>query len=301
MVVNQEVADSTSGTGSRSKNLQDYCLAGYRSRRTNVKPPSKYGFDDMSLGDSSFIFMLLYVDDMLISAKSRFGMSKSKLVSTPLANHFKLSSSQYPQTVSEIIENMTKVPYASTIGCLMYAMVCTRPDLAHAVSEVIDNPPMVVNQEVADSTSGTGSRSKNLQDYCLAGYRSRRTNVKPPSKYGFDDMVFFALLVTNNDLVTFQVAISSYEKDRMAGMIEDMESLHQNHTLELVRLSQCKKTIECKWVYRKKPPVSGKKKGNIQESVSYERIFSPECRLDHGSESPVHDSKIAGTGTRTLS
>uniref|UniRef100_A0A2N9G9Z0 Reverse transcriptase Ty1/copia-type domain-containing protein n=1 Tax=Fagus sylvatica TaxID=28930 RepID=A0A2N9G9Z0_FAGSY len=29
---------------------------------------------------------------------------------------------------------MTRVPYASAVGCLMYAMVCTRPDLAHAVS-----------------------------------------------------------------------------------------------------------------------------------------------------------------------
>ncbi|KAL0461191.1 UNVERIFIED_CONTAM: Retrovirus-related Pol polyprotein from transposon TNT 1-94 [Sesamum latifolium] len=31
---------------------------------------------------------------------------------------------------------MAKVPYASAVGCLMYAMVCTRPDLAHAVSKV---------------------------------------------------------------------------------------------------------------------------------------------------------------------
>ncbi|KAL0458151.1 UNVERIFIED_CONTAM: Retrovirus-related Pol polyprotein from transposon TNT 1-94 [Sesamum latifolium] len=31
---------------------------------------------------------------------------------------------------------MSKVSYASAVGCLMYAMVCTRPDLAHAVSQV---------------------------------------------------------------------------------------------------------------------------------------------------------------------
>ena len=31
---------------------------------------------------------------------------------------------------------MSKVPYASVIGCLMYAMVCTRLDLAHVVSIV---------------------------------------------------------------------------------------------------------------------------------------------------------------------
>ena len=31
---------------------------------------------------------------------------------------------------------MENVPYASAVGSLMYAMVCTRPDIAHAVSIV---------------------------------------------------------------------------------------------------------------------------------------------------------------------
>ena len=31
---------------------------------------------------------------------------------------------------------MSHVPYASTVESLMYAMVCTRPDIAHAVSVV---------------------------------------------------------------------------------------------------------------------------------------------------------------------
>jgi hypothetical protein len=36
-----------------------------------------------------------------------------------------------------------QVPYSSTIGNLMYAMVCTRPDLSHAVgvvSRYMNNP-----------------------------------------------------------------------------------------------------------------------------------------------------------------
>ena len=40
-----------------------------------------------------------------------------------------------PKTVEER-EYMTHVPYASAVGSLMYAMVCTRPDLSQAVSMV---------------------------------------------------------------------------------------------------------------------------------------------------------------------
>ena len=38
---------------------------------------------------------------------------------------------------------MSKVPYSSAIGSLMYAMVCTRPDIAHVVgvlSRYMNNP-----------------------------------------------------------------------------------------------------------------------------------------------------------------
>uniref|UniRef100_A0A2N9FQZ7 Integrase catalytic domain-containing protein n=1 Tax=Fagus sylvatica TaxID=28930 RepID=A0A2N9FQZ7_FAGSY len=67
----------------------------------------------------------------------KFSMLDAKR--TPLANHFRLSGSQCPKNEEEI-ENMSKVPYASVVGCLMYAMVCTRPDLAHAVSTVSRQP-----------------------------------------------------------------------------------------------------------------------------------------------------------------
>ena len=38
-----------------------------------------------------------------------------------------------PKTSEDMVE-MTKVPYASAIGSLMYAMLCTRPNIAYAVS-----------------------------------------------------------------------------------------------------------------------------------------------------------------------
>ena len=65
----------------------------------------------------------------------RFNMTEVRPVTTPLASHFKLSSKQCPQSLEEE-EVISRVPYASVVGSLMYVMVCTRPDLAYTVSTV---------------------------------------------------------------------------------------------------------------------------------------------------------------------
>jgi hypothetical protein len=65
----------------------------------------------------------------------RFGMKGAKSVVTPLAPHFRLSGNQSP-TTAEDKAYMEHVPYASAVGSLMYAMVCTRPDISQAVSVV---------------------------------------------------------------------------------------------------------------------------------------------------------------------
>nr|CAE02229.2 OSJNBb0015C06.7 [Oryza sativa Japonica Group] len=134
------------------------------------------------------IYLLLYVDDMLIAAKSkeeistlkkqlssefhikdlgaakkildmeitrdrnsgllflsqqsyiknvlqRFNMHDTKPVSTPTALHFKSSALQCAST-DEDVEYMSRVPYSSAVGSLMFGMVCSRPDLSHAMSLV---------------------------------------------------------------------------------------------------------------------------------------------------------------------
>ncbi|KAH9657209.1 hypothetical protein KPL70_022963 [Citrus sinensis] len=65
----------------------------------------------------------------------KFNMDKCKPVQTPLPFHFRLSYQQCPNSDAEKTE-MNKFPYSSAVGCLMYAMVLTRPDLSHAVSVV---------------------------------------------------------------------------------------------------------------------------------------------------------------------
>ena len=60
-------------------------------------------------------------------------MHDAKEVNIPFAQHFKLSHNQSPSD-EESIREMSKIPYSSAIGSLMYCMVCSRPNLAHAMS-----------------------------------------------------------------------------------------------------------------------------------------------------------------------
>ena len=60
----------------------------------------------------------------------RLSMENAKVVSTPLPGHLKLTKEMCPKTQEEE-DKMSKVPYASAVGSLMYAMVCTRLDIAH--------------------------------------------------------------------------------------------------------------------------------------------------------------------------
>ena len=70
-----------------------------------------------------------YIDKVL----KRFSMQDSKRGFLPMSHGIKLSKSQCPTTKDER-ECMDKIPYASTIGSIMYAMLCSRPDVSYALS-----------------------------------------------------------------------------------------------------------------------------------------------------------------------
>ena len=80
-----------------------------------------------------------YVERLL----HKFGIrDETKPVSTPLASHFKMSTQLCPKSDEERTK-MKDIPYSSLVGGLMYAIVCTRPDIAHAVglvSRFMHNP-----------------------------------------------------------------------------------------------------------------------------------------------------------------
>ena len=73
----------------------------------------------------------LYIEKVL----SRFRVNDAKPRTTPLGKHFKLSKEQSPK-IAEEHDYMALVSYASAVGSLMYAMVCTRLDIVDAVGVV---------------------------------------------------------------------------------------------------------------------------------------------------------------------
>ena len=70
-----------------------------------------------------------YIDKVL----KRFNMQDSKKGFLPMSHGITLSKSQCPSTPDEL-ERMSTIPYASAIGSIMYAMLCTRPDVSYALS-----------------------------------------------------------------------------------------------------------------------------------------------------------------------
>ena len=72
-----------------------------------------------------------YVDKIM----SKFSMQDSKKGLLPTRHGVPLSKDHCPKTPQEE-EHMRTVPYASAVGSLMYAMLCTRLDICYAIGMV---------------------------------------------------------------------------------------------------------------------------------------------------------------------
>jgi transposase InsO family protein len=126
--------------------VDDMLLVGHKMSDINdIKKALSNEFEMKDLGharrilgmdikrDRSQQSLLLTQSDYVKKVLSKFAMHDSKPVTLPLACHFKLSKEQCPHDESDI-KYMQKVPYANAVGSVMYTMVCTRPDVAHAIS-----------------------------------------------------------------------------------------------------------------------------------------------------------------------
>ena len=72
-----------------------------------------------------------------------------------------------------------------------------------------------VELETHNAKNGTHnaekSSTKDQQPYSIATCRDKRT-IKLPTKYGFEDLVSYALITSSGDPTNFQNAVHSQEK-----------------------------------------------------------------------------------------
>ena len=78
--------------------------------------------------------LFLSQNSYILKVLERLVMNTAKSIDTPAANA-RISVVLSPQSGEEK-EYMSKVPYSTVVSSLMYAMVRTRPDIAHVVSVV---------------------------------------------------------------------------------------------------------------------------------------------------------------------
>ena len=79
--------------------------------------------------------LMLSQADYIEKVLQRFSMENAKSINKPLPCHLKLTKEMCPKTQEEE-DKMSKVPYASVLGKLVYVMVCTRLDISHVVGVI---------------------------------------------------------------------------------------------------------------------------------------------------------------------
>jgi hypothetical protein len=111
----------------------------------SVKASLKKSFSMKDLGEATYILGIriyrdrstrligLSQDTYIDKVLKRFNMEQSKKGFLPMSHGTHLSQKQFPTMANEW-ERMSKVPYASTIGSIMYAMISTHPDVSYAIS-----------------------------------------------------------------------------------------------------------------------------------------------------------------------
>ena len=72
-----------------------------------------------------------YIDTIL----ARFSIQNSENGLLPFRHEIPLSNDQRPKTLEDE-KTMRQVPYASTVGSLIYALLCTTPDIYYSVGIV---------------------------------------------------------------------------------------------------------------------------------------------------------------------
>ena len=135
---------------------------------SEIKESLKKSFSMKDLGEAAYILGIkiyrdrskclialsqsTYIDKVL----KRFKMENAKKGILPMSHGIVLGKNQCQQSAGERV-HMSMVPFASAIGSIMYAMICTRPDVSYALS--------VSSRYQSDLGPGHWSAVKNILKY----------------------------------------------------------------------------------------------------------------------------------------
>jgi hypothetical protein len=164
-------------------------------------------------------------------------MKNSKRGNLPMQEGLNLSNKNGASTPEEV-ERMKRVPYASAVGSIMYAVRCTRPDVAFAqniVSRYQQNPGedhwtavknilkyMRATKDLFLVYGGNPDHELKVTGYCDAGFQTDKDDTKSQSGYVF---------ILNGGAVDWKsrkqstVAMSATESEYIAAADAAMEAV----------------------------------------------------------------------------
>ena len=129
-------------------NVDDILLIGNDLEMlSNVKIQLTTQFQMKDLGEAQYVLGIKIIRDRknniialsqenyINSILSKYNMQDSKKRFTPFRYGINLSQNKCPKTTEEK-EYMKTISYASTVGSLMYMMLCTIPDICYSVGMV---------------------------------------------------------------------------------------------------------------------------------------------------------------------
>ncbi|KAH9671777.1 retrovirus-related pol polyprotein from transposon TNT 1-94-like protein [Citrus sinensis] len=194
------------------------------------------------------------------------------------ASMMKASSSQ--QVENKTKEVLQRVEFDATpyVPVSSTSKNSSTMEVTPIVEEKVVSSDVPQNEETIDDVDN---------DNFIATRRPRR-EIKKPGWLTKDMVVAYALPVIDDDIPnTFGEALRSSKSDQWKlAMEEEMKSLHQNQTWELVKLSKGKRAIGNKWVYTKKqgspnqttPRYKARlvaKRFAQKKGIDYNEVFSP--------------------------
>ncbi|KAH9650701.1 retrovirus-related pol polyprotein from transposon TNT 1-94-like protein [Citrus sinensis] len=194
------------------------------------------------------------------------------------ASMIKASSSQQVENkTTEVLQRMefNATPYVPVSSTLMNDSTM---EVTPRVEEKVVSSNVPQNEETID----------DVDDDDFIAIRRPRREIKKPGWLTKDMVVAYALPVIDDDIPnTFSEALRSSESDQWKlSMEEEMKSLYQNQTWELVKLPKGKRAIGNKWVYTKKqgspnqttPRYKARLVAKVfaqKEGIDYNEVFSP--------------------------